>query len=91
MLQDPLVRSLLIRAVRTFLQTFLAVILAAPVLDLSGAGLKAAGLAGLTSVLTMIHRLLDETPVPSLPDTTPGPAAGPATAPAAEPSSSVVG
>jgi hypothetical protein len=68
-----LIRSILVRAVRTFLQTFLAVLLAAPALDLSGPGLKAAGVAGLASVLSMAQRLLDETAIPSLPDTTPGP------------------
>jgi hypothetical protein len=66
---DTMVKSLLIRAARTFLQTFLAVLLAAPALDLSGTALKAAAVAGLASVLSMINRLLDETPVPSLPDT----------------------
>jgi hypothetical protein len=64
-----LVKSLLIRAARTFLQAFLAVLLAAPALDLSGPVLKAAAVAGLASVLSMINRLLDETAVPSLSDT----------------------
>ena len=72
-MNGTLVRSILVRAVRTFLQTFLAVLLAAPALDLSGPGLKAAAVAGLASVLSMAQRLLDETAVPSLPDTTPGP------------------
>jgi hypothetical protein len=65
---STVLQSLLIRAVRTFLQAFLAVLLASPALDLSQPALKAAGIAGLASLLTMAHRLLDETAVPSLPD-----------------------
>jgi hypothetical protein len=76
-MNGTLVKSLLIRAARTFLQTFLAVLLAAPALDLSGPGLKAAAVAGLASVLSMINRLLDETPVPSLPDTATAPSMQP--------------
>jgi hypothetical protein len=74
-MNGTLVRSILIRAARTFVQTFLAILLAAPALDLSGPALKAAAVAGLASVLSMINRLLDETPVPSLSDTTPSPSA----------------
>lgn len=70
-MNGTLLRSILIRAARTFVQTFLAILLAAPALDLSGPALKAAAVAGLASVLSMINRLLDETPVPSLSDTTP--------------------
>jgi hypothetical protein len=43
-------------------------LLAAPVLNLSGPALKSAGVAGVASVLSMLHRLLDETSVPSLND-----------------------
>jgi hypothetical protein len=68
MARKELVKSTLIRASRTFLQTFLAVLLASPALNLSGPGLKAAAVAGLASVLSMVNRILDETPVPSLPD-----------------------
>ncbi len=79
MATSKLVKSLSIRAARTFLQTFLAVLLASPALNLSTPGLKAAAVAGLASVLSLAHRLLDESPVPSLPDQTPAPAnAGPA-------------
>jgi hypothetical protein len=77
--RSKLLKSMLIQAGRTFLQTFLAVLLATPVLDMSGPALKAAGVAGFASVLSLVHRLLDETPVPSLVDTT---AADPAAAPA---------
>jgi hypothetical protein len=83
-----LMKSLLIRAARTFLQTFLAILLASPVLNLSGSGLKAAAVAGLASVLSMANRLLDETSLPSLSDATPAPAPAPATA--AEPAGSTV-
>jgi hypothetical protein len=65
---SDVVRSVLIRAARTFMQAFLAVLLASPALDLSQPALKAAGIAGLASVMTMAHRLLDETPVPTMPD-----------------------
>jgi hypothetical protein len=75
---SKLVKSLSIRAARTFLQTFLAVLLASPALNLSAPGLKAAAVAGLASVLSLAHRLLDESPVPSLPDQTPAPAPAPA-------------
>jgi hypothetical protein len=64
-----IIRSIFIRAVRSFLQSFLAVLLAAPALDLSTPVIKAAAVAGLASVLAMAHRLLDETAIPSLPDT----------------------
>jgi hypothetical protein len=84
-----LLKSLLIRAARTFFQTFLAILLASPVLNLSGSGLKAAAVAGLASVLSMVNRLLDETSLPSLSDATP--AAAPAPATAAEPASSTAG
>ena len=83
-----LLKSLLIRAARTFFQTFLAILLASPVLNLSGSGLKAAAVAGLASVLSMVNRLLDETSLPSLSDATPAPASAPATA--TEPASSTV-
>ena len=69
-----LVKSLFIRAARSFLQTFLAVLLAAPALNLSAPGLKAAGVAGLASVLSFAHRLLDESSIPSLADQPSAPA-----------------
>ena len=77
MATSTLVKSLSIRAARTFLQTFLAVLLASPALNLSAPGLKAAAVAGLASVLSLAHRLLDETPVPSLADNTPAPVSAP--------------
>jgi hypothetical protein len=70
LLRSKLVKSTVIRAGRTFLQTFLAVMLATPVLNVSGPTLKAAGIAGFAAVLSMFHRLLDETPVPTLADRT---------------------
>jgi hypothetical protein len=79
LLTHKLVRSVLIRAGRTFLQTFIAVLLATPVLSLTLPTLEAAAVAGLASTLSMLHRLLDETPVPSLTDTT-TPATRPAVA-----------
>ena len=76
LINSELMRSVLIRSARTFIQSFLAVLVAAPVLELSAPTLKAAGVAGVASVLSMFHRLLDDTPVPSLVDrgATPGPA-----------------
>ena len=73
MVNMKLMKSLLVRAARTFLQTFLAILLASPVLNLSGSGLKAAAVAGLASVLSMANRLLDETSIPSLTDSAPAP------------------
>ncbi|MGH8905093.1 MAG: hypothetical protein ACRD0K_00895 [Egibacteraceae bacterium] len=69
---------MLIRAARTFLQAFLAVLIAAPVLNLAVPALKAAAVAGIASVLAMFHRMLDPTSVPTLVDryaTPPAPAA----------------
>ena len=87
MVNLKLMKSLLVRAARTFLQTFLAILLASPVLNLSGSGLKAAAVAGFASVLSMVNRLLDETSIPSLSDSAPAPVAAPAApaAPAAAP------
>ena len=86
-MKSQLVKSLFIRAARAFLQTFLAVVVASPALNLSLPGMKAAAVAGLASVLSMVNRLLDETPVPSLTDHAPAPA--PASAPAPAPASPV--
>jgi hypothetical protein len=90
MVNLKLMKSLFVRAARTFLQTFLAILLASPVLNLSGSGLKAAAVAGLASVLSMVNRLLDETSIPSLSDSAPAPVPAPATAPA-EPATSTAG
>jgi hypothetical protein len=91
MVNLKLLKSLLVRAARTFLQTFLAILLASPVLNLSGSGLKAAAVAGLASVLSMVNRLLDETSIPSLSDSAPAPVPAPATAPAEPATSAVAG
>jgi hypothetical protein len=91
MVNMKLLKSLLVRAARTFLQTFLAILLAAPVLNLSGSGLKAAAVAGLASVLSMVNRLLDETSIPSLSDSAPAPVPAPATAPAEPATSTAAG
>jgi hypothetical protein len=93
MINMKLLKSLLVRAGRTFLQTFIAILLATPVLNLSGSGLKAAAVAGFASVLSMINRLLDETSIPSLTDSAPAPvpvsvAAVAAVAAATEPAAS---
>jgi hypothetical protein len=95
MVNMKLLKSLLVRAARTFLQTFLAILLASPVLNLSGSGLKAAAVAGLASVLSMVNRLLDETSIPSLTDSAPFPVPAAATSAAsatsaAEPAASTV-
>jgi len=82
-----LLKSMTIRAARTFVHTFVAVLLASPVLSLAGPALKAAALAGVASVLSMLNRLLDETPVPSLPE--PAAPAPPAAASAASAPSAV--
>ena len=57
----------LLRAARTFLQAFLAVLTAAPVLDVSVPTLKAAAMAGVASVLALAQRFLDDTSVPTIP------------------------
>jgi hypothetical protein len=61
------------------------------VLNLSGSGLKAAAVAGLASVLSMVNRLLDETSIPSLSDSAPAPVPAPATAPAEPATSTAAG
>jgi hypothetical protein len=83
LLRSTVVQSLLIRAARTYIQTFLAFLIVTPALEIGV--LKGASLAGLTAVLSMLHRLLDETPVPSLVDRNPGPTAPPAIAPSPTP------
>lgn len=62
-----LLRSAALRALRTALQSFLAVVTAAPVLDLSVPTLKAAGVAALAAVIAVVQRLLDDTAVPTIP------------------------
>lgn len=64
---SPIVRSGLLRALRTFLQSFLAVVTAGPLLDLDVPTFKAAGAAGLAAVLALVMRWLDTTPVPTIP------------------------
>lgn len=61
------IRSAVYRAARTFLQTFLAVITGAPLMDLNVSSLKAAGVAGLGAVFALIQRMLDETPISPIP------------------------
>ncbi len=91
MVNLKLMKSLLVRAARTFLQTFLAILLASPVLNLSGSGLKAAAVAGFASVLSMVNRLLDETSIPSLSDSAPAPVPAGAAAPAEPATSTAAG
>jgi hypothetical protein len=72
-----LVKSLLIRAEPDLPAGLPGRAAGGPALDLSGPVLKAAAVAGLASVLSMINRLLDETPVRSLTDPTTAPSAQP--------------
>lgn len=60
-------RSGLLRAARTFLQSFLAVVSSAPLLDLNVPTLKAAAAAGVAAVLALVMRWLDTTDVPTIP------------------------
>jgi len=61
------IKSGVYRAARTFLQTFLAVITGAPLLDLDVSSVKAAAIAGLGAVLSLVQRMLDETPISPIP------------------------
>lgn len=61
------IKSATYRAARTFLQTFLAVITGAPLLDLNVSSVKAAAVAGIGAVLAMVQRALDETPISPIP------------------------
>jgi hypothetical protein len=80
---DPdIIKSAAIRAVRTFLQVFLGVYLVGLAGDaaddrtlkalLSLALIEKALAAAVVAVLSAVHRLLDITPIPSLPDRPPG-------------------
>ena len=60
-------RSAALRAARTFVQSFLAVLTAGPVLNLDAGVLKAGATAGFAAVLTLAQRMLDDTPVPTIP------------------------
>lgn len=60
-------KSFVYRAARTFLQTFLAVITGAPLLDLNVSSVKAAAVAGIGAVLSLLQRALDETPLAPIP------------------------
>jgi len=60
-------RSAGLRATRTFLQAFLAVITAGPVLHLGIPTYKAGLTAGVAAVLALAQRLLDDTAVPTIP------------------------
>jgi hypothetical protein len=63
----PIVQSAVLRATRTFLQAFLAVVTGAPLLDLNVPTVKAGAMAGLAAVLALVQRWLDTTDVPSIP------------------------
>lgn len=63
----PKLKSFVYRAARTFIQSFLAVITAAPMLDLDVSTVKAAAVAGIAAVLSLIQRALDETPLSPIP------------------------
>lgn len=60
-------KSFVYRAARTFLQTFLAVITGAPLMSLNISSVKAAAIAGIGAVLSLIQRALDETPLSPIP------------------------
>lgn len=62
-----LMRSAFLRAARTFLQSFLAVVTAGPLLDLDVPTVKAGAVAGLAAVLALAQRWLDTTEVPTIP------------------------
>ncbi len=62
-----LLRSAALRAARTFLQAFLAVVTAAPLLDVDVPTVKAGAMAGLAAVLALAQRWLDTTDVPTIP------------------------
>lgn len=61
------IRSAFIRAARTFLQTFLAVLMGAPLLEANISSVKAAAIAGIGAVLSLVQRMLDDTPVGVIP------------------------
>lgn len=63
----PIVQSAILRALRTFTQSFLAVVTAGPLLDLDVPTLKAAAVAGVAAVLALVQRWLDTTEVPTIP------------------------
>lgn len=63
----PIVQSAVLRALRTFIQSFLAVVTAGPLLDLDVPTLKAAAVAGVAAVLALVQRWLDTTEVPTIP------------------------
>lgn len=62
-----LLRSALLRATRTFLQSFLAIVTAGPLLELDVPTVKAAAAAGLAAVLALVQRWLDSTDLPTIP------------------------
>jgi hypothetical protein len=64
---NPTLRSGLLRAARTFTQSFLAVITAAPLLSLDVPTVKAGAVAGIAAVLALAQRWLDDTAVPTIP------------------------
>ncbi len=60
-------KSAAIRAARTFLQAFLAVVTGAPLMNADVSTLKAAGFAGIGAVITLIQNALEQAsnaPVP---------------------------
>ena len=60
-------RSAAWRAVRTFLQAFLATVIAGPLQLVNVGTLRAAALAGLAAVLALLMRWLDGTEFPTPP------------------------
>lgn len=61
------IKNAAIRATRTFLQAFLAVVTGAPLLNANVSTLKAAGFAGIGAVLSLVQNALEQAsnaPVP---------------------------
>lgn len=63
----PIIQSAILRALRTFTQAFLAVVTAAPLLDVDVPTVKAGAMAGVAAVLALVQRWLDTTEVPTIP------------------------
>lgn len=62
-----IIRRALVRAARTFMQAFLAVVTGAPLMNADVSTLKAAGFAGIGAVLSLLQNTLEQAsdaPVP---------------------------
>jgi len=61
---SPKLKDASVRSARTFAQSAIAVLIASGVADLSVGALQAAGIAGLSAVLSLAQRLLEAAPEP---------------------------